>query len=260
MMTPRTLTLHWKQRLALVEQRDHAPQPYVRERCGALLKIADGRSPHWLARHGLLKPRDPDTVYQWLNWFEAEGVPAVCAHPHGGQRRTSPTDSQLAELGERMCHPPEAADQAHACRAAAMPPPSRWSLIVVRQQFECLHDYTLSGVWRVLRRLEIEWKHGYLRPWSPDPDYVTKVEHIEECLKQAVLDPRQVVALFLDEMGYYRWPNPSRDWRAATHGSPLSAHGDCSNQQWRVIGALNARTGRLTARQNYIIGRQQVIE
>jgi len=112
----------------------------------------------------------------------------------------------------------------------------------------------------VLRRLEIEWKHGYLRPWSPDPDFVSKFEHIDACLKQPVLDPRLIVALFLDEMGYYRWPNPSRDWSAATHASPLSAHADCTNQPWRVIGALNACTGWLTLRQNYSIGRQHVSE
>jgi hypothetical protein len=38
----------------------------VRERCGALLKIAAGHSPHAVATQGLLKPRDPDTVYGWL--------------------------------------------------------------------------------------------------------------------------------------------------------------------------------------------------
>ncbi len=58
----RTLPLTESQHQELVHHRDHDPRPYVRERCAALVKIADGQSPHAVARHGLLKPRDPDTV------------------------------------------------------------------------------------------------------------------------------------------------------------------------------------------------------
>jgi hypothetical protein len=38
----------------------------VRERCAAVLQIADGVSAHAVARQGRLKPRDPDAVYAWL--------------------------------------------------------------------------------------------------------------------------------------------------------------------------------------------------
>jgi hypothetical protein len=41
----------------------------MREKAAALLKIAAGQSPHAVARSGLLKPRDPDTVYGWLNHY-----------------------------------------------------------------------------------------------------------------------------------------------------------------------------------------------
>ena len=51
----RTLDLTESQRQDLQHYRDHDPRPYVRERCAALLKIADGQSPHAVARHGLLK-------------------------------------------------------------------------------------------------------------------------------------------------------------------------------------------------------------
>jgi hypothetical protein len=57
----RTLELSVHQRQTLKDHRDHDPRPYVRERCAAMLKIAEGKAPHWVARHGLLKPRDPDT-------------------------------------------------------------------------------------------------------------------------------------------------------------------------------------------------------
>jgi hypothetical protein len=52
-----------------------------------LLKVAEGCSPHAVARHGLLRPRDPDTIYTWLDRFQAEGLPGLLAHQHGGDRR-----------------------------------------------------------------------------------------------------------------------------------------------------------------------------
>ena len=83
----RTLTLTEEQRQELTEHRDHDDRPYVRERCAAVLKIADGRAPHWVAKHGLLRERDPDAVYNWLNMYEAEGLAGLIAHQHGGPRR-----------------------------------------------------------------------------------------------------------------------------------------------------------------------------
>jgi hypothetical protein len=62
----RTLALSPAQREELVAHRAHDPRPYVRERCAALVKIADGMSPHAVAQRGLLTQRDPDTVYGWL--------------------------------------------------------------------------------------------------------------------------------------------------------------------------------------------------
>lgn len=82
----RTLSLTDEQRQALLHHRDHDPRPAVRERCAALLKVADGQSPYAVARHGLLRPRDPDTVYAWLDHFQGQGLPGLLAHLHGGAR------------------------------------------------------------------------------------------------------------------------------------------------------------------------------
>lgn len=65
----RTLELTPQERADLVRSRDRESRPYLREQAAALLKIADGQSPHAVARHGLLRCRDPDTVYGWLNHF-----------------------------------------------------------------------------------------------------------------------------------------------------------------------------------------------
>ena len=85
-MPRRTLTLTKEQRQELVRLRDHDQRPYVRERGAALLKIADGRSPYYVATQGLLRPRDPDTVYAWLDRYQASGTVGLIAHPQGGFR------------------------------------------------------------------------------------------------------------------------------------------------------------------------------
>lgn len=83
----RTLTLKSMEEQELLNHRDHDPRPYVRERCSAILKIAEGHSAHWVAQNGLLKARDPDTVYNWLNAYEAEKINGLEKHQQGGPRR-----------------------------------------------------------------------------------------------------------------------------------------------------------------------------
>ena len=85
----RTLRLKTREQRELEDYRDHDTRPYVRERCGAVLKIAQGETPHAVARQGLLKPRDPDTLYGWLQVYEEEGVAGLVTHQHGGERRRS---------------------------------------------------------------------------------------------------------------------------------------------------------------------------
>ena len=45
----RTLAISEDDRAELLYHRDHDPKPYVRERCSAVLKIADGHSPYAVA-------------------------------------------------------------------------------------------------------------------------------------------------------------------------------------------------------------------
>jgi transposase len=83
----RTLTLKSIEEQELLDHRDHDPRPSVRERCSAILKIAEGHSAHWVAQNGLLKVRTPDTVYDWLNAYEAEKIAGLEKHQQGGPRR-----------------------------------------------------------------------------------------------------------------------------------------------------------------------------
>ena len=84
----RSLNLSESIQKELMDYRDHDPRPYVRERCGAILKIAEGKSPHWVALHGLLKKRDPDTLYNWLEIYQQQGVKGLIDRQHGGDHRS----------------------------------------------------------------------------------------------------------------------------------------------------------------------------
>ncbi len=70
----RCIQLTAQQEQELIEQRDHAAQPYLRERCAAILKIAGGLKPAQVARSYLLKPHEPDTIYTWLDRSQREGL------------------------------------------------------------------------------------------------------------------------------------------------------------------------------------------
>jgi transposase len=82
----RPLALAPAERTALVRLRDTAPKAYLRERAAALLKIADGQPAAQVARDGLLRGRDPDTLYAWLNRYRDEGVAGLTIRPGRGRK------------------------------------------------------------------------------------------------------------------------------------------------------------------------------
>ncbi len=61
--------------------RARHPKPYLRERAGALLKIADGMTPRQVALHGLLRPRDPSAVNRWLTAYQMHGLGGLSVQP-----------------------------------------------------------------------------------------------------------------------------------------------------------------------------------
>ncbi len=130
----------------------------------------------------------------------------------------------------------------------------------MRASFPWLAGMSLSGVWRLLQRCDLHLRSARVQQYSPDPDYVTKEAHLLACLRAAALAPDRVALVFLDEMGYYRWPDPAVTWmRRAPAPALETERGGTTQQQWRVIGALNALTGRVDYREKYIVGREQVI-
>lgn len=275
MAVRRTLTLTETARHDLCAARDHDPYPYIRERAAALLKIAEGQSPHAVARHGLLKPRDPDTVYEWLTWYQKYGIRSLAWFRHGGAHRVSPDRTEELTTVVQQA-PGEAARQALAptlvvqpARGEAAgqalgptttdPPPSRWTPRGMQASVPGLKDYSLSGVWRVLDRAGIRVRMSQVAHYSPDPAYAEEGASLEACSRQAAQAPARIVVVVLDEMGYHRWPEPALTWwPGAPAPAPEAERVDANNQQWRLSGALNALTGQVHYLDNDIVGREQI--
>lgn len=70
----RYLQLDSAEKQELEQVRDTHAKAYMREKASALLKVAEGMSGHAVAKQGVLKPRDPDTVYEWLKRYETSGI------------------------------------------------------------------------------------------------------------------------------------------------------------------------------------------
>jgi hypothetical protein len=139
------------------------------------------------------------------------------------------------------------------------PPPSRWTLRTVRAALPELAQRSLSGIWRLLQRSGWRWRRGRPQQFSPDPAYATKVASLLACLREAAQKPGRVEVLFLDEMGFTRWPEPGRDWGpVAPAPAPVADRQGASNRLWRIVGALNAQTGQVTTLDGYIVGRRQL--
>jgi transposase len=161
---------------------------------------------------------------------------------------------------QRLHQPPGEEARQEAGATASSPPPSRWTLRTIRVSVPAVADYSLSGVWRMLHRCRVRLRSARLQLYSPDPDSLPKVAWLDRCLREAVRAPQVVELVFVDEMGSYRWPDAAPDWMLAAPAAPtLARRAGPTNRQQRLIGALNALTGRVDYRDNYLVGREQVI-
>jgi hypothetical protein len=94
---------------------------------------------------------------------------------------------------------------------------------------------------------------------SPDPDYPAKEARRLACLQEAAAAPDEVAALFLDERGYARWPEPGADWGPfAPAPRPVADRAGSKQGLRRVLGALNALTGQVDYLDAYVVGREKV--
>ena len=94
MPVPYQLRLSEAQQRELLQTRDRAHQPYLRERAAVLLKIASGRSIQEAARCGGLKPHHSDTICAWVHRYEQAGLSGLQIRAGRGRK---PAFSPAAE-------------------------------------------------------------------------------------------------------------------------------------------------------------------
>lgn len=82
----RHINLSQAERAELARERDHACKPYMRERCAAILKVADGIPAYKVAESGLLKERAADTIYAWINRYQEHGFEGLKIKPGRGRK------------------------------------------------------------------------------------------------------------------------------------------------------------------------------
>lgn len=130
---------------------------------------------------------------------------------------------------------------------------SRWTLQSISEQIEPLKGYSLGGISLWLRRHGLRWRGGREPQWSPDRAYGDKEAHLLACLRTVGSDPDHFVALFLDEVSYTAWPDLAFMWtECAPTPLPKADRRQSPYRRMRVIGALDARTGRvLTMQQSH---------
>jgi len=242
----------------------------MRERAAAMLKIAEGTAPRQVALNGLHKPRQPDTVYDWVKRYLDEGIDGLVIKPGRGRKPAySPKYETDAEAKEAILHtvrrdPGMFASSSMASSSMASSSmasssltssslfaslESRWSLSRIADACDWLQISTVSGMSKLLKRLRISYKRGRSYIHSPDPHYQQKMDIISQCLLKAWYAPDIYVLLYQDEFGYYRQPSIANNYEAMGKFQPLARRSHGPNVECRGIGALNPITGQVTYHQ-----------
>lgn len=116
-----------------------------------------------------------------------------------------------------------------------------------------------AGIHRLLRRLDLRYRRGQEHLHSPDPDYRAKRAAVARAAKEAKGSSGRVALLYLDELTYYRRPSVARCHQPRGGPGAYAEQGHGRNRKGRVIGALEAGTGRLHYGQGRRAGARELI-
>jgi transposase len=86
MPAPLRIKLTPEEREELEKVRDTHPKAYLRERAAAILKIAEGKSGLHVSQAGLLRRRDPDTIYRWVERYREHGLAGLVIRAGRGRK------------------------------------------------------------------------------------------------------------------------------------------------------------------------------
>ena len=226
----------------LTELRDKGEPAYLRERATAMLKIHEGFSPHEVARRGLLKKRDPDTVYAWLRRYREHGIAGLSNKPGRGRKPAffpkSPEEAE-AELLEAIGQDPGLVNAQQ----------TRWTLCSLGENVPWLEGLSLPGIHQIFSRLGVSYKRAREYVRSPDTDYADKLSRIKAALEAARENPETYVVVYQDEFGFRLQPTLAKDWAETGTKSPLARQSYLPQETCYGIGALNPHTGDVVYQQ-----------
>jgi hypothetical protein len=137
---------------------------------------------------------------------------------------------------------------------------ARWTLALLLGAVLWLAGLSPSGAWRLLQRLGVAYRRGQEHLHSPDPDYRTKLAAVARARAAARGRPGKVVLVYLDEFTYYRRPSVARCYAPAGGPGQPAEQGCGRNRKRRVVGALDAVSGRLTSWQGSKAGVDELLQ
>lgn len=133
------------------------PKSYVRSRALALVHLNEGLSLRQVAK--ILKVRH-NAVFEWNKRFLRLGFAGLQMEKRN-KRKPKMEKERLLDIVKQR--PRNFGVES-----------SRWTLKLLRTTFPELEDYTISGIWRLLKRSGVSWQKGRYQLISPDPDYEKK--------------------------------------------------------------------------------------
>lgn len=125
-------------------------------------------------------------------------------------------------------HSEELKERLHSCApaeeftgAATSPVPAgKWTVRRMKESFALLSAYSLAGISLFVRAAGIQLRHGRPQYFRPDPASQPKEATLLRAWQQVGQHRGRLVALFVDELSYTRWPEPSLDWGAQAPEPP----------------------------------------
>jgi transposase len=122
-----------------------------------------------------------------------------------------------------------------------------------------LSRLSLAAIHRLLDRLRLRYKRARDYVHSPDLDYLAKLAQIATVLDDARAAPARTVALYLDEITYYRQPTLARAYEKQGACQPLARRSYRANTPTRLVGTLHPLTGQVLFWQGPVVGVAELV-
>jgi transposase len=137
---------------------------------------------------------------------------------------------------------------------------ARWTLRTLQQVCSWLRVRSPAGLSALLARLGIGWKRArnYIR--SPDPVYAAKRAEVARVRALAAGSAGRIICVYVDEVTIYRQPTLAQSWEATGRMQPLARYSHRRNTLTRVVGSLDAMSGRVVYLRASKIGVHQLVE